>query len=227
MHETPNAPVDARPALLDLLPKVLPELGLVAASLAAAIAPAWLPPVVGQSLQAIVLVEVLFCMAQASLTDIATRLRKAPPVWLGVLILAGLAVMNPEVARMVIGMFREGWMVFLPFAWSLVERGRELWTMPRASSLEKYRRRALVSGRISIVLVVAGTFLAATAIRAIRSGMGPEFEPIGPHTYWWLVLAFSLSSFDVLRVHLPAFERRPRALFGRLDPMGVRDLSPL
>ena len=80
---------------------------------------------------------------------------------------------------------------------------------------------------MAILFVVVGAFLAVTAIRAARSGMDFEFEPIGPSTFWWVALAFALSSFDIVRVHRPAFERRPRALFGRLDPLGVRDLSPL
>lgn len=209
-----------------LLAKLLPELALVAGAVVYALAPGW-QPWIGRSLEALVIAEVVFCLAQLTLTDIATRLRKPPPLWAGGLIVVGLGVLYPEVGRMVLAMAREGWPVFLPFAWSLVERARELWTMPRASQLEKLRRRALVSGRMGILLVVCGAFLAVTAIRAARSGMDLGFEPIGPFAFWWVALAFALSSFDIVRVHRPGFERRPRALFGRLDPLGVRDLSPL
>lgn len=209
-----------------LLAKLLPELALVAGAVIYALAPGW-QPWIGQSLEALVFIEVIFSLAQLTLTDIATRLKKPPPLWAGGLLVVGLGVLYPEVGRVVLAMAREGWPVFLPFAWSLVERSRELWTMPRASELEKLRRRALVSGRMGILFVVVGAFLAVTAIRAARSGMDLEFEPIGPSTFWWVALAFALSSFDIVRVHRPAFERRPRALFGRLDPLGVRDLSPL
>jgi hypothetical protein len=209
-----------------LLAKLLPELALVGGAVVYALAPGW-QPWIGESLEALVFIEVIFSLAQLTLTDIATRLRKPPPLWAGGLLVVGLGVLYPEVGRVVMAMAREGWPVFLPFAWSLVERSRELWTMPRASELEKMRRRALVSGRMGILFVVVGAFLAVTAIRAVRSGMDFEFEPIGPFAFWWVALAFALSSFDIVRVHRPAFERRPRALFGRLDPLGVRDLSPL
>lgn len=43
----------------------------------------------------------------------------------------------------------------------------------------------------------------------------------------WLAAAFAAAAFDVVRVHRPAFERRPRTLLGRFDPLGVEGLSPL
>jgi hypothetical protein len=141
--------------------------------------------------------------------------------------LAGLAVFSPGVLTMIGGIFRQGWPIFLPFAWSLVERGRELWTMPRASRLEKLRRRALVSGRLSLVLVVGGTAVAAGCASYLLDESAGGFAALQRGAGWWLAAAFALATFDVVRVHRPAFARGPSALFGKLDPLGVRDLSPL
>lgn len=211
----------------DVLSKLLPELAMVLAALAVALMPERVPTSVRESMEFVVLVEVLFCMAQATLTDIATRIKKPPPLWLGLLILGGLALFNPDVVSVVVGMFRQGWAIFLPFGWSLVERGRELWTMPRASQLEKLRRRALVSGRISLVLVFGGAAVATLCVSYLLDN-GRGGAPLLERTaFWWLAAAFSLTAYDVVRVHRPAFERHPRALFGRFDPLGVTDLAPV
>jgi hypothetical protein len=211
----------------DILPKLLPELGMVVAAVVVATMPERVGPSLRDSIGFVALVEVLFCMAQGTLTDIATRLKKPPPLWLGLLILGGLALFNPDVVSVVVGMFRQGWAIFLPFAWSLVERARELWTMPRASQLEKLRRRALTSGRISLVLVFGGAAVATLCVGYFLDhgrGGAPLLERTA---FWWLAAAFSLTAYDVVRVHRPAFERHPRALFGRFDPLGVTDLAPV
>jgi hypothetical protein len=223
LEAIPGEPLD-RP--LDVLPKLLPELSLALAFLAAAIFPDRVGPRVRETMDFVVLVEVLFCMGQGTLTDIATRLRKPPPWWLGLLILGGLLLFNVQVLGLTTGLVREGgWLVALPFLWSLVERGRELWTMPRASRLEKLRRRALVSGRISLVLIGGGVAIAAMGLSYLVDdvdGGGPFVER---YAAWGLAVLFGLAAFDVWRVHRPAFARRPRALFGAFDPLRVTDLS--
>jgi len=220
---TADEPV-ARP--LDVLPKLLPELSLTLAFLAAAVLPDRIAPLLRETMYFVVIVEVMFCMAQGTLTDIATRMRKPPPWWLGLLIVAGVLLFTTPAVGITTGLMREGgWLVALPFLWSLVERGRELWTMPRASTLEKLRRRALVSGRISLVLVGGGVAIAAMVASSLVDdvdGGGPFVER---YAAWGLAALFGLSSFDVWRVHRPAFASRPRALFGAFDPLRVTDLS--
>ena len=76
-------PAEAPPRLFDLLPKLLPELSLALAFFAAAVLPARVEPLVRESMYFVVIVEVFFCMGQATLTDIATRMQKPPPWWLG------------------------------------------------------------------------------------------------------------------------------------------------
>src|ERR1051325_7769997 len=104
---SPPPPVAALPA------KLLPELALVAGAVVYALAPEW-QPWIGNSLEALVFIEVIFSLAQLTLTDIATRLKKSPPLWAGGLLVAALGVLYPEVGRVVLAMAREGWPVFLP-----------------------------------------------------------------------------------------------------------------
>jgi hypothetical protein len=200
---------------------------MAAVALAVALWPQGVGARLAESLYFVALVEVFFCMAQATLTDVATRLRKRPPLWAIVLVGGGLALLYPEVVTVTRAAFAQGWVVFLPFAWSLVERLRELWTMPGAPRLEKLRRRALVSGRMSLVIAVSGAALAAAAVTYWLDAAAGGFAMLGRTAGWWLAAAFAAAAFDVVRVHRSAFERRPRALFGRFDPLGVGDLSPL
>ena len=98
--------------------------------------------------------------------------------------------------------------------------------MPRASRLEKLRRHALVSGRIAILLVVAGTAIAVMCVTYVidsNNGGAPVLERTAG---WWLLVAFALATYDVARVHRPAFARRPRALFGRFDPSASATWRP-
>jgi len=211
---------------LDVLPKLLPELSLALAFLAAALLPERVGPRLRETMFFVVIVEVMFCMAQGTLTDIATRMRKPPPWWLGVLIVAGVLLFTTPAVGITTGLVREGgWLVASPFLWSLVERGRELWTMPLAPRLERLRRRALVSGRISLVLVGGGVAVAAMCASYLVDdvdGGGPFVER---YAAWGLAALFGLASYDAWRVHRPAFARRPRALFGAFDPLRVSDLS--
>lgn len=221
MERTPE------PTIPSLLPKLLPELYMAGTAVAVALWPHHLDPRVVEGLYLVAMVEVVFCLAQGTLTDVATRLRKRPPWWAVVLIGGGVALMYPETLQFARAAFAAGWPVFVPFLWSVLERLYELWTMPGASRLEKLRRRALVSGRMSLVLVVAGAALATAGVTYALDPAEGGFAMLQTSAPWWLAAAFATAAFDVVRVHRPAFERRPRALLGRFDPLGVEDLSPL
>jgi hypothetical protein len=215
------------PRPFEWLPKLLPELFMVGAAVAVALWPQHVGFQVIEGLYLVAMVEVVFCLAQGTLTDLATRLRKRPPWWAVVLIGGGVALMYPETVQFGRAAFAGGWAVFVPFLWSLLERLRELWTMPGASRLEKLRRRALVSGRMSLVIVFAGAALAAAGVTYALDPAEGGFALLQRSAAWWLAAAFATAAFDIVRVHRPAFERRPRALLGRFDPLGVVDLSPL
>lgn len=215
------------PRLLELLPKLLPELFLVGTAVAVALWPHHVGFQVIEGLYLVAMVEVVFCLAQGTLTDLATRLQKRPPWWAVVLIGGGVVLMYPETVQFGRAAFAAGWAVFLPYLWSLLERLRELWTMPGASRLEKLRRRALVSGRMSLVIVFAGTALLVAGVTYALDPAEGGFAMLQRSAAWWLAAAFAMAAFDIVRVHRPAFEQRPRALLGRFDPLGVEDLSPL
>lgn len=209
-----------------LLSKLLPELTVAGAALAVAVAPDRVPHAVRDAVQLVALLELLLCLGQGTLTDIATRLRRRPPWW-AALPVAGLVVwVSPEVLPLTRAMFAQGWPVFLPFLWSLLERLRELWTMPTASRLEKMRRRALVGGRIALVLIGGGL---ATAVAGISYLIDEQlgFTWVASHAAWGVAAFFFAAAADVVRVHRPAFARRPRALVPGLDPLGVTYLEPL
>jgi hypothetical protein len=210
-----------------LLAKAVPELWLACVAVAIGIAPERVSPALVEGLQLVVFAEVMFAMAQATLTDVATRLRRRPPIWLGVLIVAGIAIFYPDTIHFVRYAFDMGWAVFLPFAWSLLERVRELWTMPGASRLEKMRRRALVGGRITLVLGFGFLAVAVAGVSYFVDEVNGGFYLVERLAPWGLAAVFTLAAADIVRVHRPAFARRPRSLLPRLDPMGIEYLEPL
>ena len=224
---SPSQPREPPLGPLDILPKLLPELSVALAAVALQLWPERVGPWVRDGLTFIAFTEVTFAMFQATLTDISTRLRRRPPWWALAGIALGLLLLYPEAIKMASAAFREGWPVFLPFAWSLLERLRELWTLPGAPRLEKLRRRALVSGRLAIPLLTAGAALAAAGMTSLLDLQPGGFDFLGATAGWWLAAAFALAAFDVVRVHLPGFADRPRALVTSLDAMHLDSPSPL
>lgn len=220
------APAEFIPAPLELLLKVLPELSVVGVALASVLTPSYLPASMHETLIMIAFVEGAFCVAQGTLTDLATRLQKPPPFWSVPIILAGIAVFFPE-TRVVVSMAQElGWAALLGIAWSIAERMRELWTMPRASRLEKLRRRALVGGRISLLLLFGGAMTALMLGSYLYDSDNGGGQVVTNNLAWFVAAYFSLTAIDVARVHRPAFARRPLTLL-RFDPLGVEYLAPL
>jgi hypothetical protein len=222
------APLEHAPeGPFSLLSKLLPETTMSLAAVALALRPDLVGPQVRESLYFVAFAEVMFCLGQGTLTDISTRLRKRPPWWLLLGIVLLLGVMYPEVFTLLVATFQQGWPVFVPFLWSVLERLRELWTMPGAPVLEKLRRRALVSDRIALVLVFGGTAVAVAAVSYAIDDERGGFALVERQVAWWLAVAFATAAYDIWRVHRPAFARQPRALFGRFDPLGVDYLAPL
>jgi len=213
-----------------MVARVLPE--LVAVATAIALAFGLLPVGLGESPQAllhwVVMSEGATLMFMCSLVDVASRLQRAPPWWAGVLGSGALLVAYPQVPALVIGALREGLWIALPFAWSVLERLRELWTLPGSSTVEKQRRRALAFGRLYTGLVLAGTFVITSFIEFLTIApdgvAGGVVESLGP---WFLVVFFSLAAFDAWRVHRPAFAARPRNLWPRFDGGDTARLDPL
>ncbi|HVE71882.1 MAG TPA: hypothetical protein VNI54_10975 [Thermoanaerobaculia bacterium] len=166
------------------------------------------------------IVEGAFLFGQGTLVDVATRLKKRPPIWLVPFILGGviLFVGNQTGAWEVIkAAWSQGTVAFLPLLLSLIERGVMLWQMPTRTTTQKMAARALISNRIITALVLGILF----AIASLALGLGAA---------WPVMLAgalyFAIAAYDDIRVRRPAFAANPKVLF-RYDVLGVKYLEPL
>lgn len=171
------------------------------------------------------LVEGAFLLMQGTLIDIATRLRKRPPVWAGVVIVAGVAVFSNEALALLRMAWDQGLVVFVPLVVSLADRGRVLWTMPDRSRVEKLAARALIANRITTGLVLFGLVTVLMMIGVIFHSW--DWNLLGA----WPALAagavyFAIAAYDGWRVRGARFAEHPRTLF-RWDPIGVQYLEPL
>lgn len=213
-----------------MLGKLIPELlaCLNVLLVASPWAAGWLGMPGHEALVLICMVEFLSWMFMCTLIDIASRLRAPPPWWLGLLIAGGLLLLYPDMLGLLQMAWSMGVWMFAPIAWSLLERLRELWTLPRADRLEKLRRRALTFDRLYTGLVFAGAFTLQMLGSAIFSGTGSFDEQLGQMLLpYALALFFAIAAFDVWRVHRPAFERKPLSLWPRFDGGQVEYLDPL
>lgn len=178
-----------------------------------------------EELAFLLIVEGGFLMAQGTLVDIATRLKKRPPIWLGALILVAVVLLSHytwDVLRMA---WERGSLVFVPLLISIAERGTLLWRMPNRPKIEKLAARALIANRITTGLVLLGVVTAAM-VAGTFFGLFPfeNFETM------IMLLAgaayFGIAAFDDWRVRGARFAERPRVLF-RWDPIGIDYLAPL
>lgn len=171
------------------------------------------------------IVEGGFLMMQGTLIDIASRLRKRPPVWMIVIIVGGVLLFSQE-ARVVLWMaWGRGWVVFVPLLISLAERGAVLWHLPNRSRIEKIAARALVSNRITTGLALFGLITAVMIAGVVTNRW--DWANLGA---WPALTAgaiyFAIAAFDDWRVRGRAFAERPRVLFG-WDSIGIEYLEPL
>ncbi len=170
-------------------------------------------------------VEGGFLMMQGTLVDIATRLKKRPPVWLIPFIVAAVALLSSEALSVLQMAWGRGLVVFIPLLLSLAERGAVLWNMPNRPVVAKLAARALIANRISTGLGLFGFITLAMIAGVITRRY--EWSNLGA---WPALTAgavyFAVAAFDDWRVRGPKFAAHPRVLFG-WDPMGVKDLSPL
>lgn len=162
------------------------------------------------------MVEGGFLMMQGTLVDIATRLRKRPPVWAVALIVAAVVLLSDE-ARGVLGLaWQRGALVFVPLLVSLGERATVLWRLPDRPTIEKIAARALISNRITTALVLLAILTAAMLL----GFSGARFALAAGAVY------FAVAAYDDWRVRGRRFAERPSVLF-RFDPIGVKYLEPL
>ncbi len=178
-----------------------------------------------QELVYVLIVEGGFLMMQGTLVDIATRLRKRPPIWTIPIILAAVAIFSGHSLDVLKMAWGRGAVVFLPLLISLAERGTVLWNMPNRSQIEKLAARALIANRIVTGLGLFGlmtlTMVAGVAFNRF------EWANLGA---WPTLTAgaiyFAVASFDDWRVRGRRFAENPRVLFG-WDVMGVKEMPAL
>ena len=210
-----------------MLGKLMPELSMCLAMILLAVAPAsWLSPQ-PEAIYLALVAEGASLMFFCTLVDIASRVRKRPPWWAIVLIVGFVFLMYPEMINMLVMAFEFGVWLFLPLAWSLLERIRELWSLPGAPDAEKIRRRTLTFDRlwVAIVIVGASVIVAIPLVLASDEGVGVLAHPILPIG---VALAFyGVAAFNAWRVHQPAFARKPTSLVPWLDRGDGTYLSPL
>lgn len=210
-----------------MLSKLLPELSvlLLAACIVFIPEARWRPQ--PETFMLAVFADGATLMFSATLVDVASRLRRPPRWWLGVLICAGILIMYPDA----IALLREAWTLglwaFAPFAWSILERMRELWTLPSASTIEKIRRRTLTFDRLYTAIVVGGMATIGALLLAIENdGSFPShlFQTAAP---WVVMVFYAIAAFNVWRVHTQAFAIRPRSLWPWIDQGQNNYLNPL
>ena len=171
------------------------------------------------------MVEGGFLMTQGTLVDIATRLKKRPPVWLIVIIVAGVVLFSGEAMGVLRIAWHRGMVVFIPLLVSLAQRGSSLWHMPDKSRDEKIAARALIANRITTALGLFGLL----TVGAVAGTMFHEYFDLltgRPMILGAGALYFAVAAFDAWRVRGQKFAEKPTVLF-RFDPMHITYLDPL
>lgn len=210
-----------------MLGKLLPELTLVVTLGALLLIPTRVPWLNANALEFAIAADVAMTLMSATLVDVASRLRRVPPWWLAILVAGGILVLYPGAGSMIFAAWQQGLWIFLPFAWSLVERLRELWTLPAATALEKIRRRTLTFDRVYTALALGGISVAGLVINDV---LHDGNVAMGSHAWFLPVLGltyFGVAAFNAWRVHQAAFALRPRSLWPWVDDGQATDLSPL
>ena len=210
-----------------MLSKLLPELTLVVTLAALLLIPSWVPWLDANALEFAIAADVAMTLMSATLVDVASRLHRVPPWWLGMLIAGGILLMYPGAGALILMAWQEGLWIVLPFAWSLVERLRELWTLPAATTLEKIRRRTLTFDRLYTALALGGISVAGLVVNDI---LHDGNVAMSSHEWVLPLLAlifYGVAAFNAWRVHQAAFAARPRSLWPWVDGGQATDLSPL
>lgn len=166
----------------------------------------------------------MFC---ATLVDVASRLKRPLAGWWLVAISIGLLLVNPYMFFLAgIAWSLEQW-IFVPFAWSLIERLRELYTLPNAPVIEKLRRRTLTFDRLYTALILAWLCVAGGIVNALQNDGSMELGLFERALPWLMLVFYSVAALNVCRVHGPSFANRPRSLWPWIDRDGIKDLGPL
>lgn len=166
-----------------------------------------------------------FLMMQGTLADIATRLKKRPPVWAIAIIVIGVAIFSREAMDVLRAAWSRGMVIFIPLLFSLGERGAVLWRLPERPRTEKIAARALISNRITTGLAL---FALLTLSMLIGVMFLDAFDALNDPSLFFGAGAiyFAIAAFDDWRVRGRRFAENPTVLF-RFDPLGITYLETL
>ena len=170
----------------------------------------------------VLFVEGGFLLMQGSLIDVATRLKKQPPLWVAMLIVAGLALFSDHALEVLQVAWQRGMMVFLPLLISLGERGLVLWQMPKRTRIEKIAARALASNRITAGIAILGLCVAAIVAMVVVT----DLPMAGWLPFAAGALYYGMATYDAYRVRGRKFAEKPTVLL-RFDPIHIEYLEPL
>lgn len=214
----------------NLLPTLLPEISATLVVLWCIVAHWFGWRYDSGALYALMFAEVSSLMFNASLVDVATRLRRPPSIGWGLLIVLGLMVLNPISFSTITSSWSLGWMVFLPQGWSMAERFRRIWILPSVSKLNKIRTRTLTFDRLYLgvhiaMLSLVGGFL-YWAVNDYRGTPvdGITFDIVLP---WVLLVFFAANAWNTLRVYQDKFAKRPRSIMPWFDKGDATYLDPM
>jgi hypothetical protein len=226
-RRTPPQEISTR---ANLLPALLPEISATFVVLWCIVAPSFGWRHDSSMLYALMFAEISSLMFNASLVDVATRLRRPPSIGWGLFIVLGLMLLNPISFSTIASSWSLGWMVFLPQGWSMVERFRRIWNLPRVGKLDKIRTRTLTFDRMYVavfigMLALVGGFL-FWAVNDYRgySVDGVIFDDVLPCT---LLAFFAANAWNTLRVYQEKFARHPKSIMPWFDKGDATYLDPL
>ncbi len=214
-------------SLQAMLAAALPELSMLLSVILFATDGLGLIHVDRGAIMMVLMADAMTMLGFATLIDIATRLRKPLPYWLAVLVGAGALVLNGHIVPAIELTWSQGAWIFVPFAWSVFERIRELWTMPNASRIEKIRRRTLVFDRLYIGVHMIW-LSAAIALLVMLFG-GSAFELLSDTRSLITVgiVFYAVATLNCVRVHTVRFAERPSSLLPWFDKGDATYLDPL
>jgi len=169
------------------------------------------------ALGVIMFLEFAMWIAGASLVDIASNLERKPSVYLAVFIIAGLALLNWQLFPAVHAAWLGGFGILLPFLWSLLERVRELWTLPDADRIDKVRSRILTFDRLYVGVLMGWCALAAGLINAWQNDGSMAQGFAGRALPWFVLVFFLIATFNIWRVRQARFVAAPKSLLPFID----------
>jgi hypothetical protein len=172
------------------------------------------------------IIEGGFLLAQGTLVDIATRLKKRPPIWVAALIVIAVMLFSEYTMDVIKMAWQRGSVIFVPLLVSIAERGTVLWRMPDRPRIEKIAARALIANRIATGLWLFGLVTAAMIVGVAFPNLY-DFTTAGalPALIAGAVY-FAVAAFDDWQVRGAKFAAQPRVLF-RWDTIGIDSLEPV